>query len=107
MDDMRCLICGVKDEILGEIIKRSLLENNIQVHNCDKGFDNLLNAVSDDDAYTIVGLDNKQLPDEYDDIFNKNNGLIVVELLNDGKSLGLYINDINQAVLNKIININL
>jgi len=107
MEELRCLVCGIRDGILDEIIKRSLLENNIQVHNCDKDLDNVLDAVCDDDSYVIVGRGQKQLPDEYTEIFNKNNELIVVELLNNGKSLGLYMNDINESVLNKIIKINL
>ena len=107
MEELRCLVCGIRDGILDEIIKRSLLENNIQVHNCDKDLDNVLDAVCDDDSYVIVGRGQKQLPDEYTEIFNNNNELIVVELLNNGKSLGLYMNDINESVLNKIIKINL
>jgi len=107
MEEQRCLVCGIRDGILDEIIKRSLLENNIKVHSCDKGLDNMLEASGDDDSYMIVSLDKKQLPDKYTEIFNKNNDLIVVELLNNGKSLGLYMNDINEFVLNKIIQINL
>lgn len=105
MEELRCLVCGIDDGILGEIVKRSLLEKNIKVHECNEDLDNQLESTDENYSYMIIGKDKKKLPKEYKGAFKKNNELIIVELLNNGKSLGLYMNDINEAVLNKIINI--
>lgn len=49
----------------------------------------------------------KQLPFEYKEFLNNNNELIVIELLNNGKCSGLYVDDISETMLNKIISLNM
>ena len=107
MEKLQCSVCGIDNGILGEIVKRLLVENHIEVHDCAQGFDNLLNAPKNDNSYVIVGKGNKQLPVEYREVFNQNNNLIVIELLSNGKSLSLYMSDVNEVILNKIINLNM
>lgn len=105
MEHKQCLVCGITDGILDGIIKCVLLDNQIEICDCPDGIDNILNVINDHVSYVIVGNDKKQLPVEYKELLNNNNELIVIELLNNGKSLGLYVDDISEIVLNKIINL--
>jgi len=102
---LQCLISGISNGILGDIIKDVLTSNNSDVFEVDSINDDLFHELSPEINYLFVGMNNKTLPEEYKNVFSANNDLIVVEILNDGKSLGLYIDDINALVLNQIINI--
>ena len=105
MENLQCLVSGVTNRILGDIIKRLLNDNCIKSYECSSFICDLASAVNDDVSHVIVGMGNKQLPREFKEIFNKKNDLIVIELLNNGKSLSLYMDDIDETVLKKIINI--
>ena len=104
MENLQCLISGVTNGVLGDIIKRVLDDNYIKHYECSSYINELVSAVNDDISYVIVG--NRQLPKEYIEIFKKNNDLMIIELLNEGRSLGLYMDDIDEALLKKIINLN-
>ena len=106
MEKLQCFICGVGNGILGEIIKRLFIENDIEVYDCDCGLDDLLISTEVNDSFVIVDKTDKQLPQDYQEILARNNNLIVIELLNDGRGLSLHINDINETVINKIMNLN-
>ena len=111
MEQKQCLVCGVTDGILDGIIKCVLHGNDIEVYDCptefsSDQFNSFSNVINEQVSYLIVGKDKKQLPDEYKKILNNNNELLVIELLNNGKSLSLYVDDVNAKILNKIINLN-
>ena len=106
MEKLQCFVCGVGNGILGEIIKRLLIENDIEVYDCNCGLDDLSNSTEVNDSFVIVDKTDKQLPREYQELFARNSNLIVIELLNDGRGLSLHINDINETVINKIMNLN-
>ena len=105
MKELLCLVSGFSDSVLGEIIKRQLRDNDVQFHECFGGYDGLVNVVNDDVSYVIVGMGDRLLPLECREIFNKNNNLIVIELLDNGKSLGLYLDNISETTLNMILNL--
>jgi len=104
--DQRCLINGVTNGILSDIIKNVLTNNNIRVYETSTTPDQLINQVSSKVDCIFMGKNNKGLPEEYRSIFDSNNNLIIVEILNDGKSMGLYIDDISTSMLEKIVTIN-
>lgn len=105
MEHKKCLVCGVTDGILDDIVKRALHDNDIEVYDFSGEFESISNFINDQVSYLIVGKDRKQLPSEYKELLNNNNQFLIIELLNNGKSLGLYVDDINGQLLNKIINL--
>ena len=105
MKELLCLVSGFNDSVLGEIIKRLLRDNDIKFHECSGGYDGLVDVVNDDVSYVVVGMGDRLLPLECREIFDKNNNLIIVELLDNGKSLGIYLDNISETTLNMILNI--
>ena len=106
MDDLQCLVSGINDGIFGDVINRLLNNNNIKVYECSSDVHELKNAVNDDIAYLLIGMNNKQLPSEYKELLNVNSHLIIIEVFNDGESICLYMDDISELILNKIVNLN-
>ena len=104
--DKRCLVVGVNDKILGDIISRLLIENDIKVHESASTMDTITNSINSGISHLIIDQNNKKLPSIYKDVFSCNSDLIIIELLNNGKSVGLYIDDVSVTLLRKIINLN-
>lgn len=103
---LHCLISGISNGILGDIIKDVLNSNNFDVLEIPDSDDDQLYSLSRNADCVVMGMIDKSLPEEYKNIFNANNNLVVVEILNNGKSLGLYIDDINPTILNRVIALN-
>ena len=103
MEQLLCLVSGIDDGILGEFIKRLMRENNIKVMEASAGLNEVLNELSLDDDFLLIGREEKDLPKEYKAIFKKNKEVAVIELLTNGKSLGFYMDDIASDEIVKII----
>lgn len=102
MENLVCLVSGIRDGILGDIVKRLLRNNHYKARECSGS---VIDFIDKDVSCVIVGMGNKCLPVECKNIFKKNNELMVIEILNNGKSLGLYLDDINEKSLDIILNI--
>ena len=96
-----CLVSGVEDAILNGVIKHLLHDNGIKAHEYSGSFGDSINVVNNDISHVIVG--NKLLPVEYREMFERNDNPVVIELLDNGKNLGLYMGDISETMLNSII----
>ena len=103
MENQLCLVSGMRDGIRGDIVKRILRHNNLKPQECMGA---LVDAIDSNVSCVIIDMDDKCLPSECEKIFKQNNELIIIEILNNGKSLSLYMDDINETALDKIININ-
>jgi hypothetical protein len=106
MGNQQCLVSGVNNQILGDIIKRLLIDNNINVLETPASIDQIFDEMGEDVAYLFIETSNKKLPEEYKEMFNINSNLIVIELLNNGESVCLYMDDLSEKMLDKIINLN-
>ena len=105
MDNLHALVSGISDGMLGEIIKRLLNDNNIKVLENSSDLDQLIDVVTDGVDYLIIGVENNKLPNKYKEIFNLNKNLAVIELLDNGRCVAFFMDDVNEAILNKIINL--
>jgi len=103
MGKSHCMIGGVKDGILADIIKQLLVSNEINIHEVTTGLDEISPADYADLNYLILDMTDKTLPSNYCDFFDTNRNLIVIELLNNGRSLGIYVDDVNEDDLERIL----
>lgn len=103
MEQLQCLISGINHKILHEIIKRILDDTNINVIETSFELNEVTNPLIADSHYVLIGRDDKNLPDEYLNMFKLNKKLAVIEILNNGKDMGLYMGDIGSNDLVGVI----
>lgn len=103
MDDLQCLMCGVDDGVLAGVLKRMFNDCNIEVIESIPGSDSTVSVTNDKFSCLIVGKGKTQFPEVYKNIFKQYQQLIVVEILNDGKSVRLLMDDVSSEELINLI----
>ena len=95
---------GITDGILRDVIKKILDNNNIDIHECDiEKYDQAI--VEDCDAgYVIVDRKNKMLPSRYRKIFETNKNMTVIELLDEGRGVAIFIDDVGEEDFKYLLN---
>lgn len=105
MDNIKYLMVNFEDGILTDIIKRIINRDNVR----DIDHVYLVNDsdldMYDDIGCLIIDCNGKELPVEYQTVTMLNEKLMIIELLNNGKSVGVYMDDVSEKLISQIINI--
>ena len=104
MANLKCLVSGITDGILRGVIKSILDNNNIDMHEFDiEHYDQ--SSVEDCDAgYVIVDMKNKKLPSRYRKIFEQNKNMTVIELLDEGRGVAIFMDDVGDEEFKYLLN---
>lgn len=105
MKSLRCLIADMPQAILVDILKRTAARSeNIEV--LDRIFkkDELPQAFAQNPIdVLIVGMEKIAVPELYSSLMNRHSNLLVVGLIDDGRTAAVFVNDIGSDELTDLI----
>ncbi len=106
MENIRCLISGVPQQILADIVQRIAKEcKQIEVvdHTNIDRIEDFVKKNSID--VLILGMKDNVLPKRYSELIDQIKNLIVVGLIDDGRRAAVYLNNIGKNEIIQIITI--
>ena len=106
MKTLRCLISNIPQKLLSDIVLRSVQQQtSIEVIG-DVSTDNDLPALVKENSVDLllVGIERSALPQAFNEMLDGDPDLLIVGLVDDGRSAAIFVNDIGAAELNDVIN---
>jgi len=93
---LRCLIAGVPQIILADIVQRIVQENkNIEVVAHVSDIEDVLNKLNGSNINVlIIGMKSNNTPQIYRDIQSKFSDLLIIGLVDDGRQAIIYLDDV-------------
>jgi len=107
MGNVRCLIANISQIVLADIVQKLAEEiDDIEVIDRISNIDDIESIVKKKSIdVLILGMKNNYLPKVCSDMLDKGSKLLVIGLVNDGRRLSVYIDNIGKNGLFKIIKI--
>ena len=107
MRPLQCLIADMPQAILGDILERTAEKaGNIEVVDRISSVDQLPEALAQNSIdVLIVGMETITVPQFYSDLLHRFSNLLVVGLVDDGRSAAVFVNDISSDEITGLINL--
>ena len=105
MRNLQCLIADIPQAILADILQRTAEQSeHIEVVDRISNLDDLPAALAQNPVdVLIVGMDKPVVPRRYSDLMNRFANLLVVGLIDDGRSAAVFVNDISSDEMTDLI----
>ncbi len=105
METLHCLIADIPQIVLADIVQDMVEESNdIDVIGRVNTTEEILSAVKQGSVDVLVlGMKNDAAPRVLVDIMNKVSNLVVVGLVDDGRKLAVYLDDVGKSEIVNII----
>lgn len=105
MKSLQCLIADMPQAILVDILKRTAARSErIEVADRIFNMEELPEALAKNPVdVLIVGMEKITVPKLYSDLMNRYSNLLVVGLIDDGRTAAIFVNDIGSDELTDLI----
>lgn len=105
MRNLQCLIADIPQAILADILQRSAEQSErIEVVERVANLDDLPEALAQNSIdVLIVGMEKPAVPKVYSDLMHQFANLLVVGLIDDGRSAAVFVNDISSKQMTELI----
>lgn len=107
MGSVRCLIADMPQMVLADIVRNLAEEcSDIEVVGRVNSLEDVLTATGHDPVDVLItGMQNTALPHMYLDIMKKITNLAVVGLVDDGRQLAVYLDNVGKNDILKILRV--
>lgn len=105
MKSLQCLIADMPQAILVDILKRTAARSeNIEVADRILSMEELPEALEQNPVdVLIVGMEKITVPKIYSELMNRHSNLLVVGLIDDGRTAAVFVNDIGSDEITDLI----
>jgi len=105
MESVRCLMADIPQLVLADIVQNITEESSdIEVIGRVNNIEEIPDVVSNNHVdVLILGMKNSMLPDVCLDIMNNISNLVIVGLVDDGRRLAVYLDNVGKNDVLKII----
>ena len=107
MENLRCLIANIPQTVLADIVFRMVKDSNgIEVVDRINNIEELPNTIQKLSIdVLILGMKDNALPQICTDLMDRITNLLVIGLIDDGRRLAVYVNNVGKKEIVDIIKI--
>lgn len=105
MKTLRCLISNIPQKLLSDIVLGTAQQQtDIEVIGDVDADSNLPALVKEKSVdLLLIGIEKNALPQAFNELLDSNPGLLIVGLVDDGRSAAIFVNDIGAGELDDVI----